>query len=252
MNVDTALYHLFWENSKLGPVTLPAFRRRIDDHLATEPERDELRYAGEPVRLSRPRDALERVTRARRSVREFDDRPLAARRLGPLFSAFCGTGDGSRAYPSAGATYPLEIFALLPNVDGALGGTAVHHDPDAHALTVVAHLPAWEDYREAVDLEGATGTPHVIVVFVLFPERITGKYGERGGRFALIEVGHAAQSLALRLARSGMVGCEIGGLLDERVKALLRLEGTPAQIALGYACGRRARTARRAPHGSAS
>jgi SagB-type dehydrogenase family enzyme len=248
--VDTALYDLFWENSKLGPVTVQAFRRRIDDYLATEPERDELRYAAEPVRLGRPRDALERVVRARRSVREFDDRPLRACRLGSLFSAFGGSGDGSRPYPSAGGTYPLEIFAFLPNVEGALAGAAVHHDPDAHELTVVARLPPWEDYRDAVNLEGIVGIPHVIVVFVLFPERITGKYGERGGRFALIEVGHAAQSLALRLARSGMAGCEIGGLLDERVKALLRLEGTSAQIALGYACGRRART-RRIRHGPA-
>jgi hypothetical protein len=38
-----------------------------------------------------------------------------------------------------------------------------------------------------------------------------------------------------------MAGCEIGGLLDERVKALLHLDGTRAQIALGYACGLRRR-----------
>jgi nitroreductase len=74
-------------------------------------------------------------------------------------------------------------------------------------------------------------------VFVLFPDRATAKYGERGGRFALIEVGHAAQNLALRLVAEGMAGCEAGGLLDEPVKALLRLDGTGAQVALGYACG---------------
>jgi SagB-type dehydrogenase family enzyme len=105
---------------------------------------------------------------------------------------------------------------------------------------VVAELPPWDAYRDAVDADAFAGIPHVVVVFVLFPERITAKYGERGGRFALIEVGHAAQNLALRLARAGMAGCELGGLLDEHVKALLRLERTSAQIALGYACGLRA------------
>jgi hypothetical protein len=38
------------------------------------------------------------------------------------------------------------------------------------------------------------------------------------------------------MVRERMVGCEAGGLLDERIKTLLRLERTGAQIALGYAC----------------
>lgn len=45
------------------------------------------------------------------------------------------------------------------------------------------------------------------------------------------------QSLALRLVQEGLVGCALGGLLDDEIKRLLRLDATPAQIALGYACG---------------
>ena len=74
-------------------------------------------------------------------------------------------------------------------------------------------------------------------MFVLFAERMTDKYGERGGRFALVEVGEAVQSLALRLVAEDLVGYALGGLVDEPVKRLLRLDGTRAQIALGYACG---------------
>jgi SagB-type dehydrogenase family enzyme len=248
--VNGALYDLFWENTKLGPVTVQGFSRRIQQYVATEPDREALRYAGAPVPLGRPHDALARLMDGRRSELAFDERPLPARRLGTLFSAFGAAPDGSRTFPSAGATYPLEIFALLANVEGSFARTAVHYAPEDHSLTVVSALGPWEDYSGAVNLEGAVGIPHVIVVFVLFPERVTAKYGERGGRFALIEVGHAAQNLALRLTRARMAGCEIGGLWDERVKALLRLDGTPAQIALGYACGPRRRTPddRRAAH----
>ena len=74
-------------------------------------------------------------------------------------------------------------------------------------------------------------------MLVAFAERATAKYGERGGRFALIEAGQAAQSVALRLVAEGLVGFALGGLVDDRVKRLLRLEGTDAQIVLGYACG---------------
>jgi SagB-type dehydrogenase family enzyme len=239
--VSSALFDLFWENSKLGAVSAQAFRRRIDEYLATAREQDDLRYPAVAVPLARSRDALSLAMDARRSERAFAERPLPQRRLGALFSAFGVAADGSRAFPSAGSTYPLEIFALLPNVRGPLGGRVVHYEPLEHALTPVADLPPWESYSDAVNLEGVSGMPHVVVVFVLFPERTTAKYGERGGRFALIEVGHAAQNLALRLAREGLSGCEIGGLFDERVKSLLGLQGTPAQIALGYACGLRRR-----------
>lgn len=237
--MSASLYDLFWENSKLGAVTVRNFRLRIDEYLATEQEQDDLRYPAAPVPLTRPRDALARTADARRSDRAFSERPLPQRRLGALFSAFGVAEDGSRAFPSAGGTYPLEIFALLPNVRGPLGGRVVHYEPHEHALTPVAELPPWDECRDAVNPEGFEGIPHVIVVFVILPGRATAKYGERGGRFALIEVGHAAQNLALRLAREGLAGCEIGGLLDERVKSLLGLQGTPAQIALGYACGPR-------------
>ena len=121
----------------------------------------------------------------------------------------------------------------------------MHYDPALHALTAVSDLPPWSACRDAVNLEDCVGIPHVVVVFIVLPERITAKYGERGGRFALIEVGHAAQNLALRLAASGLAGCELGGMFDERVKALLGLDGTTAQVALGYACGMRPRQRRR-------
>ncbi len=243
--MDAALYDVFWENSKLGPITIQQFARRLDEYAATEPAHgDELRYPSAPVALRRSRDGLASAAAARRSERAFDGRPLPVRKLGALFTAFAAHRDGRRPYPSAGATYALEIFALLPNVAGPLTGTAVHHDPQHHALTIVSKLPPWSAYRDAVNLDECDDVPHVVVVFVLFPDRVTAKYGERGGRFALIEVGHAAQSLALRLARSGLAGCEIGGMYDERIKELLGLDGTRAQIALGYACGRRARRAR--------
>jgi SagB-type dehydrogenase family enzyme len=245
--MSAELYGLFWENSKLGSVTVRNFRRQLDEYTANEPERDELRYPDAAVRLGRPRDTLARSMEERRSERSFADRPLSQRRLGSIFSAFGAAADGSRSFPSAGATYPLEVFALLANVAGALGGKVVHYEAHEHALTPVADLPPWEECRELVNLEPTVGVPHVVVVFVLLPDRTTAKYGDRGGRFALIEVGHAAQNLALRLAHDRLVGCEIGGLLDEPIRSLLRLGQTRAQIALGYACGlpRSTRFARR-------
>jgi SagB-type dehydrogenase family enzyme len=231
------LYELFWENSKLNPVTIRPFRRRIDDYVAADPLRPALQYPGPDIPLGRPRDRLEKLMRVRRSIREFSDEPLPARRLGGLFAAFGSSPRGSRTFPSAGGAYPVEIFCLLNRVEGPLDRTAVYYNHDNHSVSVVGRLPGWSELAPGLNLDLAAGVPQLVFVFVVFAERATAKYGERGGRFALIEVGQAAQNLALRLVEERMVGCEAGGLFDEQIKTLLRLERTSAQIALGYACG---------------
>ncbi|MEW6153362.1 MAG: nitroreductase family protein [Actinomycetota bacterium] len=81
------------------------------------------------------------------------------------------------------------------------------------------------------------GVPQVVVVFVLFTDRVVAKYGAMGRRFALMEVGHAAQNLALRLAADGLGGCQAGGVVETEMLGLLGLDGTPARVALAYACG---------------
>ena len=242
------LFDLFWENSTLGPATIGRFADRMARSAGDVPAAPALQYPGADVELPRPRDALGGVMDARSSERGFADRLLQRRELGAIFSAFARTRRGARTFPSAGATYAVDVFALLNKVDGGLSGRAVYYNHDNHSLSDVAAVPEWPEYADAVNLE-CEGTPHVLVVFVAFPERTTAKYGERGGRFVLFEVGHAAQNLALRLAACGLAGCEAGGLFDRRIKELLRLERTDARIALGYACGlpRDARP-RRLPH----
>ena len=79
----------------------------------------------------------------------------------------------------------------------------------------------------------------MLVVFVMFPERALDKYGERGGRFALLEIGAAMQQLALQLAGSSKInGVAVGGMLDGTWKQILKLQHTNAQIALGYLIGK--------------
>lgn len=103
--------------------------------------------------------------------------------------------------------------------------------PEAVAREV---LTAWRSGRVDLAVEGVS---QVVVVFVLFTDRVVAKYGAMGGRFALMEVGHAAQNLALRLAADGLGGCQAGGVVETEMLGLLGLDGTPARVALAYACG---------------
>jgi SagB-type dehydrogenase family enzyme len=239
---EADLYELFWENSKLSGATLPAFASRMAAYGVRAPTLRALRYPAAEVPLKSPADGLARLMRRRRSGRAFSSDPVSLRELGRLLGAFASTGPAARTFPSAGATYAVEVFCLLNNVEGDLSGHAVYYNHDRHTLSVVGEIPSWEEYAGLVNLE-TTGVPQLVFVFVVLAERTTKKYGERGGRFALFEVGHAAQNLALRAAQEGLTGCAAGGLWDDRIKALLRLEDTEAHIALGYVCGRPPRVA---------
>ena len=230
------VWDLFWDNSGLSAATAPAFAERIAAFPAGREPTRMCTFPRAGVPLRRPNDRLARLTDRRRSVRAFGPGTLSTRQLGSLLGAFAGRGDGSRSYPSAGALYPLEVFCLAGDVGGELAGTVGCYDPDDHSLTPVGPLPPWPEWAGAINL-AVEGTPHVVVVFVLFTGRVVDKYGALGGRLALIEVGHAAQNLALRLAADGLVGCEAGGVMEPDLLRLLHLEGTDARVALAYACG---------------
>ncbi len=236
---ESALYDLFWRNSELSAATLRGFGEEIEAYTGVgEAAPAALQYPGGDLPLHRPSDRQIKQMRRRASERRFAEAPLDARRLGAILAAFAVSDDGvRRPHGSAGATYPLEIYCLLNNCEGPAAGHVAYYNADNHSLAAVAELAPWAAIADAVNLDSAGTVPQLVVIFVLMPERVTAKYGERGGRFALIEVGHAAQNLALRLVQVRLVGCALGGMLDDRVKALLGLEGTSAQIALGYACG---------------
>lgn len=73
--------------------------------------------------------SVEEAIAKRRSIREYKDEPLSREELGQLLWACQGiTHEEMRAAPSAGATYPFEIFVVVGRVDGLKPGI-YHYDP---------------------------------------------------------------------------------------------------------------------------
>lgn len=233
---EPRLFELFWENSKLNRTTIREFGERIAAY-APSPGDGPLLYPGSDRTLSTPNDPLFKLMRRRRSRREFSRKPVSERKLGSLFAAFAASHAGGRVFASAGATYALEVFALLLSVEGDLNRTTVHYNPDNHSLSILGPAPDPDDLGKLLYMDEQIGVPPVIFLFALFSSRTTAKYGERGGRFALIELGHAVQNLALRLAHENMAGVEAGGVPDDEIGRLLKLDPVKAKVAMAYACG---------------
>ena len=234
---DAPLFLLFWENGKLHARNARAFAAQLENDAGASSEIAALHTPILDGKLPRANDPLAKLMHVRQSRRDLSSASLDERQLGSLCEAFAQRADGGRNLPSAGGKYPVEVFAFVLHARSPLAGSVVYYDGPAHALCRVAACPPWETLREALGVEPERAMPSVVFVFVGMPSRVASKYGERGGRFLLIEVGHAAEALALRIAHEELKGWELGGLFDDRVKSLLTLDGTDALIALGYAVG---------------
>jgi SagB-type dehydrogenase family enzyme len=161
----------------------------------------------------------------RRSLREFsaDTLPLAA--LGQLLWAAQGVTalGGYRTAPSAGALYPLELYAAVGRVHDLAPGL-YHYQPQEHALRKVsAHDPRRELGTAALDQTWLQHAPAVLVLTGVV-ERVAVKYGaQHGKRFMFMEAGHVAQNVALQAAALGLGSVVVAAFEEELVRQLLKL-----------------------------
>lgn len=225
----------FWEASSLSLPGAREFGERVRSFQPLVPEPEPFVQSGPDRPLPKVRDGLQRLLKNRRSTREFSRSAIGERDISKLFSSFAASG-GRRTYPSAGGLYPVHVFGLMLRASEPWSQKAVRYEPSLHALGVMRDALSVENAERACSLDEGIH-PQIIVVFVVYPDELERKYGERSARFALIEVGHAAQNLSLRIAKSGLRGYELGGLQDKSVKRLLGLGETDSLIAHGYACG---------------
>ncbi|MFH1567572.1 MAG: SagB/ThcOx family dehydrogenase, partial [Gemmatimonadota bacterium] len=128
---------------------------------------------------------VETALARRRSIRAFAARPLSLAQVAQLLWAAQGvTGAyGMRTAPSAGALYPLETLLVAGAVQGLDAGL-YRYAPREHRLSAAAG----EDLRRrlfAASLEqGCVVNAAVSLVLTAVYGRVTGKYGERGQRYA--------------------------------------------------------------------
>ena len=194
----------------------------LHDELVTLPK---LRYESPAT--------IEQALLKRRSVREFRDAPLALDDLGQLLWAAQGITDraGFRTSPSAGALYPLEVYAVAGDVQGLPAGL-YHYIAQGHALRLIAD---W-DKRQALahaayDQPSIAEAPAIVALCAVY-ERVTGKYGERGLRYVHMEAGHAAQNIYLQAVSLQLGTVALGAFDDRDVKSVLNLNGREAPLYL--------------------
>jgi len=176
--------------------------------------------------------SLDEALARRRSVREFASGALTLAEISRLVWAAQGiTAPERRTAPSAGATYPLEVYLVAGDVENLAAGVYCYR-PDRHRLEKVAdgdvRLPL---AAAAVDQQWVARAALVVVLVAVF-ERTTARYGRRGERYVHMEAGHAAQNLLLQAATLGLGATPVGAFDDAEVSRLLHLPvgGTPLYL----------------------
>ncbi len=163
--------------------------------------------------------SLEEALARRRSLRSFSDQRLTLAELGQLLWAAQGITSpaGLRAAPSAGALYPLEIYAVTPE-------GVYHYRPQGHQA--ILHLAG--DVRSALAAaalsQAAVAQAAAVIVIAAVYARTAQKYGAtRTPRYVALEAGHVGQNVLLQAVALGLGGVPVGAFYDDQVQAVLKL-----------------------------
>lgn len=176
---------------------------------------DTVRFLGAADALS-DADLLDAMSR-RGSVRDLAPDPLTQAEVAALLWSAQGISapSGARTVPSAGALYPLEMYVVTPT-------EVLRYIPDTASVEVRYDDRAKERVSAAVS-DTPAARAYALVIITGVPDRITGKYAERGIRYMWMESGHAAQNLLLSAAALGLGAVTVGAFDDAGIAEALGL-----------------------------
>jgi SagB-type dehydrogenase family enzyme len=233
---------LFHENTKLQPATAGgtvvegSYGGRELEAMA----RAFKRYRLHPqVPLPRvPTDAagppVGQVIAARRSGRTFASSPLTLTEVSTILQWSYGvTGEVGipgggiqrfRAAPSAGALYPAEIYLAVRGVQ-ALDQGIYHYEVEEASLALLSRGDPTDRLYDACCGQDHARQAGMVVLISGVTERTRRKYGDRGYRYVLLDIGHLGQNLYVSCTALGLSIVTTCGFFDDDAADLLGIDG---------------------------
>ena len=131
-----------------------------------------------------------------------------------------------RSVPSGGALYPLEIYLYMNN--SVLNKGMYHYRPDLNALEIIDDKDYIQEVRDNMVAEPYINilSSSCIIFISSVSERALLKYGERGYKFILQEVGFVCQNISLTCTAINLASCMVGSFVDDRINEFIRADGT--------------------------
>ncbi len=187
-------------------------------------------------------NSLEKLISQRRSFRNFSASALSQQEISQILWAAQGITSKVtipereillRTVPSAGALYPLEIFAVVKRVEGFEPGI-YHYIPGPgiaeHSITLLRSGDMNQELADATLGQDCIKSCAAAIVISSVDSRVGIKYGERAHQYCLIETGHAGQNICLQANSLGLGAVTVGAFHDKRLKELIGHEADPYYI----------------------
>ncbi len=171
--------------------------------------------------------SVEQAIAQRRTIRAFSPQMLHLNQLSQLLWSAQGITGGrgyKRAAPSAGALYPMDVYVVAGPDSVAQMETGVYrYEPAEHQLSPVTPQDARNGVAQACLSQMWMAQAPVNLVITAEYSRITGKYGNRGLRYAMIEAGHIGQNIFLQAEALGLKAGIVGAYHDERLIEIMKI-----------------------------
>lgn len=243
-----SLAGLFHENTKLQRPTALVTPAREEAHSIREldamarafkryPRHPQVPLPTVPENLVGP--PLGDVMAARRSARTFASDGISLSEVSTVLQWSYGiTGQvgvhggeiqSFRAAPSAGALYPAEIYLGVRAVEGVDAGI-YHYEVQENSLALLNRGdPSGRLYDVCCGQEFARQASAVVLISAVV-ERTKRKYGDRGYRLVLLDIGHLGQNLYLACTSLGLAIVTTCGFFDDEAADLLGIDGCDEAI----------------------
>lgn len=178
----------------------------------------------------------------RRSCRDFERRLLSRSHISDLLRFSCGitSPDGtveSRAQPSGGHLYPIEVYPLVFTGDAAVPPGVYHYNVPEHSLDCL-----WQKEFDAETIKRMFLYPwaqKASVAFVLTGvfRRNQQKYGERGYRQILVEAGAILQNIYLVATELGLRCTAIDAVDEVAIEREIDVDGISESVIVSIVVG---------------
>ena len=238
-----SLSELYHENTKLQPLTIQQMMPPAD-YSTADLQAMSRAYKQYPTAqrvklpaiegISQNGRAFDEVISSRRSLRDFADLDLDLDEFSKILQQSYGiTGEihdkggfrqDLRSAPSAGALYPAEIYIAVRKVSGVEPGIYHYNVPQHEIELMIPGDPTEQIHKVCCEQEYVRQASIVVLISAVL-ERTKLKYGERGYRYALLDIGHLGQNIYLSCTSLELAIMTTCGFFDDEANKLLRIDG---------------------------
>ncbi len=168
--------------------------------------------------------SVEEALKKRRSIRSYKKQSLTIKDISQLLWAGYGVTDinNRKTTPSAGATYPIEIYLVCGEVEGIANGV-YRYVPSSHSIIKIKDKDVRNELFNVSLKQSWVKEGSAVIIITADYSKTTKIYGERGNRYVLMEAGIVAQNIHLQAVSLNAGTVIVGAFEDEKVSKIVGL-----------------------------